>query len=371
MLPDNLTWETSTTTNIGLDLAMISDKLTFIGDWYIRKTTDMYTIGKTLPAVFGATPPKGNYADLETKGLELSLSWRDFFTLGSKQFNYNVRLIYADNKAVITKYNNPDKFLNDFYVGQTVGEIWGYTNEGFFTDEQDIENHADQSRFKSTSWGEYFPGDIKLMDTNGDGSVDPGTNRLDDPGDRSVIGNSLPRHTFGINLGADWNGIFFTAFFQGVGQKDWFPSREASVFWGKYNRPYNPLPRWHLDNHWTPEKTDAYLPRFVSRLANRSGGILREAQTQYLQNIAYIRLKNIQFGYALPTPLASKIRAELIKVYISAENIWTWSPLYRRTRDVDVENTGPSDQLFTSGNAGDGYNYPMLKSVAIGLSITF
>ena len=371
VLPDGLTWETSTTTNIGLDLAMASDKLTFVGDWYIRETTDMYTIGRTLPAVFGATPPKGNYADLETKGIELSLSWRDYFTLGSKQFNYNVRAIYADNKAVITKYNNPDKFLNDYYEGQTVGEIWGYTNEGYFTDEQDIEDHADQSRFKSTSWGQYFPGDIKLMDTNGDGAVNPGTNRLDDPGDRSVIGNSSPRHTFGINFGADWNGIFFDAFFQGVGSKDWFPSREASVFWGKYNRPYNPLPRWHLDNHWTPENPDAYLPRFVSRLANRSGGILREAQTKYLQNIAYIRLKNIQLGYNLPGPIASKIKAELIKVYISAENIWTWSPLYKRTRDVDVENTGPSDQLFTSGNAGDGYNYPMLKSVAIGLSITF
>jgi len=371
VLPDGLTWETSTTTNIGLDLAMFTDKLTLIGDWYVRKTTDMYTIGMTLPAVFGATPPKGNYADLETKGLELSLSWRDNFDLGSKPFNYNVRVIYADNKSVITKYNNPEKNLNDYYDGMVVGEIWGYTNEGFFIDQEDIDNHADQSRFKSTSWGEYFPGDIKLMDSNGDGEVSPGTNRLDNPGDRSIIGNSSPRHTFGINLGADWNGFFLTAFFQGVGDQDWWPSNEASVFWGQYNRPYNPLPAWHLDNHWTPENPNAYLPRYVSRLANRSGSILREAQTKYLQNIAYIRLKNIQVGYNLPVPVVSKIKATNARVYVTAENIWTWSPLYRRTRDLDVENTGPSDQLFTSSNAGDGYNYPMLKSVAIGLSITF
>ncbi len=107
VLPDGLTWETSTTTNIGLDLSMFTSRLTFVGDWYVRETTDMYTIGVTLPAVFGATPPKGNYADLETKGLEISLLWRDHFDLGSKPFNYNVRLIYADNKAVITKYRGP------------------------------------------------------------------------------------------------------------------------------------------------------------------------------------------------------------------------------------------------------------------------
>ena len=371
VLPDGLTWETSTTTNIGLDLAMFTSRLTFVGDWYIRETTDMYTIGSTLPAVFGATPPKGNYADLETKGLELSLLWRDHFDLGSKPFNYNVRLIYADNKAVVTKYNNPEKNLNDHYDGEQVGEIWGYTNDGFFVDQNDIDNHADQSRFKSTSWGQYFPGDIKFKDTNGDGAVNPGTNRLENPGDRSIIGNSLPRHTYGINLGADWNNFFFTIFFQGVGQQDWWPSREASVFWGKYNRPYNPLPRWHLDNHWTPENPDAYLPRFVGRLANRSGGILREAQTKYLQNIAYIRMKNIQIGYNLPQAAASKIKAQNLRVYFTGENIWTWSPLYKNTRDVDVENTGPSDQLFTSGNAGDGYNYPMLKSLSIGLTVTF
>ncbi|XOV91588.1 MAG: SusC/RagA family TonB-linked outer membrane protein [Bacteroidota bacterium] len=371
VLPDGLTWETSTTTNVGLDFAMLSDKLLFVGDMYLRKTTDMFTIGRTLPAVFGATPPKGNYADLETKGWEASLSWRDNFKLKSEDFNYNIRLILADNKTVITKYNNPEKDLNDYYEGMVVGEIWGYNTLGFFRDQADIDNHADQSKFKSTSWGEYFPGDIKLEDTNGDGSVDPGTNRLDDPGDRSIIGNSAPRYTFGINLGVDWNGFFFSSFFQGVGKQDWWPSREASVFWGKYNRPYNPLPRWHLDDHWTPENTDAYLPRFVGRLANRSGGILREAQTRYLQNIAYIRLKNIQFGYNLPDVLVSRIKAENVRVYLSGENLWTWSPLYKVTRDLDVENTGPSDQLFTSSNAGDGYNYPMMKSVSLGLSVTF
>jgi TonB-linked SusC/RagA family outer membrane protein len=371
VLPYGLTWETSTTKNIGLDIAMASNKLIFVGDAYIRNTTDMFTIGMTLPAVFGTTPPKGNYADLETKGWEIMLSWRDRFNIKSKPLNYNIGFTLADNKSVITKYNNPEFVLTDYYEGMVIGEIWGYISEGFFTSQEDIDSHADQSKFKSTSWGQYFPGDIKLQDTNGDGIVDPGTNRLDNPGDMSIIGNSAPRYIYGIKLGADWNNFFFSAFFQGVGKQDWWPSREASIFWGHYNRPYNDPPKWHIDNHWTEDNPDAYLPRYVSRLANRTGGILRVPQTRYLQNIAYVRLKNIQFGYNLPKNLISKIKADNVRIYFSGENLLTLSPLYKYSRDLDVESTGPSDQLFTSGNSGDGYNYPMMKNVTLGLSVTF
>src|SRR5687767_11688186 len=88
VLPAGLTWETSTTQNFGLDLALLSNRLTLVGDAYILKTTDMFTVGMSLPAVFGTNVPKGNYADLKTKGWELILSWRDKFTSGAKPFNY-------------------------------------------------------------------------------------------------------------------------------------------------------------------------------------------------------------------------------------------------------------------------------------------
>ncbi|HEU5165436.1 MAG TPA: TonB-dependent receptor [Chitinophagaceae bacterium] len=371
VLPSGLTWETSTTTNIGLDFAMLSNRLRFVGDAYTRKTTDMFTLAVTPPAVFGATAPRGNYADLETKGWELTLSWNDKFMLKNKPFNYDLRFTLADNKATITKYNNPDKKLSDYYEGMVIGEIWGYETEGFFTSTADITSHANQSMFLSTSSGQTFPGDIKLADRNKDGVVNPGTSTVGNPGDRYIIGNSSPRYMYGMNLSADWNGIFFSAFFQGVGKQEWFPSTEAGIFWGQYNRPYNKLPKWHLDNHWTPQTPDAYLPRYVSRLANRPGGILTYAQTKYLQNVAYIRLKNIQLGYNLPMKWISKIHSTNARVYISAENIWTWSPLYKRTRDIDVENAVVSDQVFTTTNAGDGYNYSMMKGITFGLSITF
>ncbi len=370
ILPDGLTWETATTKNLGLDFALLNNRLRFVGDAYVRETTDMFTVGVTLPAVFGATSPLGNYADLRTKGWEMTLLYNDKFSLASKPFNFDVRLSVADNTSVITKYNNPDKRLTDYYVGMKVGEIWGYTTEGFFLSAADVLSHANQKLFLSTSSGQTFPGDIKLKDLNGDKIINPGTNTVGDPGDRSIIGNSSPRYTYGINLGADWNRFFFSAFFQGVAKQDWWPSAE-SVFWGQYNRPYGKLPKWHLDNYWTPERTDAYMPRYVGRLANRVGGILRAAQTRYLQNIAYLRLKNVQAGYNLPQEYISRIKATNVRIYISAENILTWSPLYKITKDLDVENTGVSDQILTPTSVGDGHNYPLLKGITFGLSITF
>jgi len=374
VLPNGITWETATTTNFGLDLSMFSDRLTFTGDAYLRKTTNMFTVGLTAPAVFGATVPRGNYADLETRGWEMSLNWKDKFNIKSKPFSYGIRLTLADNMSKITRYNNPDKLLSDYYVGQTIGEIWGYTTAGFFKDQADIDASAKQSpQMRASPTNIWYPGDIKLEDLNKDGFINIGTNRVSNPGDRKIIGNSAARYIYGINLDANWNGFFFSTFFQGVGKQDWYPSTESEIFWGQYNRPYNNIPKWHVGNMWTPENTNAYFPRTMSRAAsNSTSRTLGIAQTKYLQNIAFIRMKNIQVGYNLPKKWVSKVKANNARVYFSGENLWTYSPLYKLTTGIDVENTGPSDQVFNpGGNSGDGYNYPMLKSFSFGLNITY
>ncbi|HNX80259.1 MAG TPA: SusC/RagA family TonB-linked outer membrane protein, partial [Prolixibacteraceae bacterium] len=293
VLPDGITWETSTTADVGLDFNMLDDRLSFVGDLYLRQTTNMFTIGVTLPAIFGATPPKGNYADLETRGWEASLIWRDKFELGTKPFGYSVRLTLADNQSKITRYNNPDKLLSDYYEGMVIGELWGYVTEGFFIDQADIDSHAKQSpQMRAHPSSIWYPGDIKLKNLNDDGFINVGTNRVSDPGDRKIIGNNSPRYTFGIGLNADWNNFFVSAFFHGVGKQDWYPSTESEYFWGQYNRPYNNIPVWHLGNMWTPENTDAYLPRTMSRAASSSTAReLGVVQTRYLQNVAFIRLK--------------------------------------------------------------------------------
>ncbi len=374
VIPEGLTWETATTRNFGLDLGFFSNQLNITADIYERKTTDMYTSGLPVPAVFGASVPKGNYADMKTNGWELSVSWRDQFNLASKPFNYDVRFILADNKSVITKFNNPEKLLSDYYEGMELGEIWGFVTEGLFQSEAEIQDHADQSYIQVSSNNVLLPGDIKFKDLNNDDKINIGQNRISNHGDLKVIGNSSPRYTFGLNVGGDWNNFFFSGFFQGVGKQDWWPDAEASHFWGQYNRPYNNLPEWHLDNIWSETNPNAFLPRYRGYVAGW-GRELNQKQTRYIMNVAYIRLKNVQLGYNLPQSVMQQISfLSSIKVYASGENLWAWSPLYRKTKDFDVENIGGSDPELTSGSgrrSGNVLNYPMLKTVSFGISATF
>jgi len=386
VLPDGLTWETVNTKDAGMDLEMLAGRLQFTGDLFSRRTTDMYTIGSTLPAVFGATSPRGNYADMKTKGWEASLSWQDDFRVASRPFGYNVRFTLSDNTSDILKYNNPDRFLSDYYAGQKVGEIWGYITEGFFTSDAEIAAHADQSLYRSHASGKIQVGDIKLADLNGDGKINPGKGTVDDPGDRVVIGNITPRYRYGMNIGANYRNVFVSTFFQGVGKQDWYPSPESNAFWGQYNRPYGFVPNWHLKPGmiWTPENPNSFLPRYASRLSNNAAGILRQPQSKYVMDASYLRLKNLQVGYNLPARLASRMGAKSTRIYVTGENLWTWSPLYKYADNIDVENaTAPSDRQFVgnpngvnasgafSDNSGDGYNYPMLRSYNIGATVTF
>ena len=379
VIPDGLTWETSTTQNIGLDVSLLANRLTFTGDAYIRKTTDMFTVGMTLPAVFGTDVPKGNYADLKTKGWELAVNWRDQFSVASKPFGYSVRLTLADYQAEITKYNNPDKKLSDYYVGQKVGEIWGYETAGYFTSQDEINNSPNQALFRASTSGQLLPGDIKFRDLNGDNVINNGDNTVTNPGDRRIIGNSQPRYTYGIMVDLNWNNFFFSTFFQGVGQQDWYPGAEAGTFWGQYNRPYNRIPTYQLGNIWSEENPNAYFPRYRGYVAQNGAGELTQTQTKYLQNVAYIRMKNIQIGYSLPQSIISKVKMSNARVFLSSENLWSLSPLYKLTRDLDAESIGRSDMVTNpprnsnpnDNNSGNGNNYPILKSVNAGVSITF
>jgi len=371
VLPDGLTWETSNTQNLGLDLGMLSNRLTISGDAYIRKTTNMFTVGMTLPAVFGTDVPKGNYADLKTKGWEVTVAWRDKFNAGAKPFNYGLRLTLADYTSKITKYNNPDKRLSDYYAGQTIGEIWGFETASYFTSAQDIANSPKQTLIKASTTGQLLPGDIKFKDLNGDGVIDYGDQTVNKPGDKRIIGNATPRYTYGIGVDADWNNFFFSAFFQGVAKRDWYPGSEASVFWGQYNRPYNKVPQSQLGKIWSEDNPDAYFPRYRGYSAQNGSGELTQAQTKYLQNAAYLRMKNVQVGYNLPLRLIQKIKLNNLRVFLSGENLLTWSPLYKITKDIDPESINGSDRVLTDGNSGNGNNYPILKSVTLGLTATF
>ncbi len=376
VLPDGLTWETATTTNVGLDADMLDNRLNISADVYRRKTSDMYTTSITPPAVFGAGAPRGNYADLQTNGWELSAAWQDGFRVAGSRATYGVRVILSDNTSEILKYNNPNGLLNDFRVGQKIGEIWGYTTEGFFSDSADIRNHANQSFIQSRNSRVWLPGDLKFRDINGDGKIDVGNQTQANPGDLSVIGNTTPRYSYGVNLNSAWRGVSVSAFFQGVGKQDWHANPEADYFWGAYNRPYNNIPSWHMEEGviYDPANPNpnAFFPRLNGYASLGGERQMSRPQTKYLMSVAYVRLKNLQVGYDLPRTWLSRTGTRGAKVYLSAENLWTHSPLYRIVKNVDVENlSNGSDRILTGGTSGDGLNYPMMRTFVTGVSLTF
>lgn len=365
VIPNNLTWETARTANLGVDLTFLNNKINFTGDIYRRETLNMYTAGQQLPEIFGATSPKGNYADMTTTGFEMTLSYRDSFQIGEKELGFGVKATLADYRSTIDRFNNETGNLNDYYAGKRYGEIWGYTTQGLFSSQEEIDGAPKQTLIKSSNSGKIYPGDIRFADLDGNGVIDYGSNTLDNHGDLSVIGNEEPRYIYGLNLNLDYSNVYFSAFFQGVGKQDWYPSNE-SIFWGQYNRPYNNLPTWHLDNYWTEDNMEAYFPRY----AGYNTSLKQTTQTRYLQNAAYIRLKNIQLGYSFPQSFVSKLKLQGLRAGLSAENLWTWSPLYKRTKDIDIANIGSSDPDIGTGS-GDGFNYPTMRSISFNLSINF
>ncbi len=397
-IPAGLTWETATTANFGMDLGLFNDKLTFVGDYYIRKTTGMYCAGTELPAVYGASAPKGNYADMTTRGWEIVLTWKDQFNLGGKPLSYEIKGTLADSKSIIDSYPNDEKYIGagagtgiqnfNYYSGMTLGEIWGFENDGYFTS-ADFDANGKQISGPDQTWVQnnnsrtWQAGDIKFKDLDGNGKIDFGNSKVGDSGDRKIIGNKLPRYTYSLNLNLGWNGIFLSAFLQGVGHQDWWAGGDNSMFWGQYSRPYSNIPADMIGNWWTPDNPDAYWPRYTGYIAHQGSRTLHIPQTKYLQNVGYIRLKNLQVGYSLPKKWIEAVKMQTVKLYVSGENLWCWSPLYKHSKQFDVNSIMGEDSetlslvhsgLYSSpimADGGSNYSYPILKAFTFGISVTF
>ena len=394
-VPQSLTWETATTYDIGLDFDILRNRLSATFDLYRRNTTNMYTAGETLPGVFGASVPKGNNAELRTDGWELSLQWRDQVTLGGKPFNYSVKGTLWDSRSFVTKFNGNDgKKLGtienliantgqpDYYEGMELGEMWGYTVVGLFKDWDDV-NSSPTQNFKQTVNNAVYPGQVKFKDLDLSGDIDYKGLTVDDCGDLSIIGNCLPRYRFGLNLSGNWNGIGLNLFFQGVGKRDWYPGYDSGYFWGRYARPFFYFtPTIHkLDNPYVAQFDadgncinwdTAYWPRPTTYQTNSQDKktVLSMPNTRYMQNAAYVRLKNVELSYTFNEKVSHAIGMEVLKVFLNGENLLTYTPLHRWAPNFDPEGIDGGDKDFSS-NTLNGTAYPTFMSLAVGVNITF
>ncbi len=205
-------------------------------------------------------------------------------------------------------------------------------------------------------------GDLKFADLDGDGKINKGSEKVGDSGDWKVIGNKQPRYNYGINLGASWNGFDLSAFFQGIGHIDWYPAADARSFWGPFARPYQTfIPKNFHNTYWTEEHPDAYFPRprgYVAMNTNRELGVTND---RYLQNIGYLRLKNLTIGYSLPAKLLQKISVSKLRLYFTGENLFYYAPgLHSDYIDPEMAMT-----------AGNLRIYPWQKTFMFGIDIQF
>ena len=337
----SFTWETVNQIDFGFDASFFGGRLNTSFDWYRRNTKDMLTAGQALPAVLGTSVPQENAADMKTVGWEVSLEWNDRLSNG---FGYHIKGVLSDYQASITKFSNPTKLLGTHYVGEKLNEIWGYVSNGLFQSDEDAKA-ADQSYLSGGSWG---AGDVKYEDLNNDGKIDIGKNTLDDSGDRKIIGNSTPRYSYGITAGFDYKGFDFEMFWQGIGKRDYWLG--GSQFWGFTDEWCTPLTS-SLD-YWTEDNRDAYFPRLHHYGVN---GGNHQVSTRYLQNAAYLRLKNVVLGYTIPRSITEKVKISRLRVFVQGENLLTSTPL--------IDSYDPE----TLNNM----TYPINKKISVGLNLTF
>lgn len=342
-----LTWETVQSWDAGFDFGMFNNRFTGSFSYYNRLTKDMVAAAPNLPGILGATPPNLNNADLKSYGWELELSWRDRI----QDFNYGVRLTLDDNQEKITRYYNPTGNLGTYYDGRMVGEIWGYTTVGIAQSQPEMDKHLENNK---PNWGTgWAAGDVMFADLNGDDIVSNGSNTLEDHGDITIIGNNKPRYKFGLTLDGAWKGIDFSVFFQGVLKRDYMLS--GPYFWGASGGQWQSTCFVeHLD-YWTPENTDAYYPK-----PDFSSTKNQQTQTGYLQNAAYLRVKNAQIGYTLPKIWTKKAGMESVRIYVSGDNLLTFSDMISV---FDPETLG--------SDWGDGKLYPLQRTISVGINVNF
>jgi len=375
----DLTWERVRTVNYAFDLSLFDSRITLSADKYTRYTEGMLVQGKQLPTEFGATPPKENAGDLKTQGWEVVVGLNNTFQVKGHPLHVGLDFMIADSRSYITKFDNETHTLGRngtpaYYEGMEIGEIWGFENASTFLTKDDLILNDDGTPSGKTKIDQYqvgssdnkylfYEGDVKFVDLDGDNAITWGKETIDDPGDRKIIGNTSMRYPYSFNLRADYRGFDVRAFFQGVGKRNWYPMYNFHDFWGVYTDFYS-APIVANRDHWTEENPNAFFPRLKPSVAS-STAELGTPQTRYLQDVSYLRFKNLTIGYSLPAQLMKNWFISNARVYASAENIFTFNHLDVGGIDPETVNLSDQSNLYNKGI------YPMQKVYTIGLSVNF
>lgn len=335
--PD-LRWETTSMFNIGADLGLLKNKLTLSAEYYVNDTYDIL-IAIPVPSLYGAGAPIQNAGRVQNKGWEVAA--RYLFNTGNVNHTLSANISDSKNKVIDIKGT---EWISGFDVNTIVREgypihsYYAYRADGFFQNNEEVSSGPHLTGITPK------PGDIRYIDKNGDGTI-----KEDD--DRFILGNRFPRILYGINYAANWNSLDFSMFWQGVGQRNvWMRGESVEAF---HNNNEGPVFDFHIDR-WTTMNPHATYPRLTVGAESANNAT---KSSFWIDNAAYLRLKNIQLGYTLPSEWTNKVSLNSIRIYSSIQNALT---ITKMKGGWDPE-----------ASDGSGRIYPVNRTFSLGLSVNF
>jgi len=325
-----VTWESTTSSNIGLDMGLWNNRVDFSFDYYVRNTSDIL-LELTIPALIGMQEPFQNAGKVKNTGWDFSVNYNQSLN----DFKYRVGLNFSDVKNEILDLKEANPIIGSYTINQEglpINTLYGYRALGLFQSQEEIDNSPKQI-------GIYAPGDIKYFDANGDGEI--GSD------DRVPIGNTIPRYTYGLSFNAEYKGIDLSFLVQGVGKADVLLNNDAA--WAFYNA--GKIKTWQLDS-WTPQNTGASYPRLIAERTHNN----YENSSYWVYNAAYARLKNLQIGYTFPASIINRLPFKKVRIFATGDNLWT---KHKMPQGWDPERPN-----------GNATSYPIASTYTFGLNIS-
>ena len=329
-----LSWETTTMSNLGLDIALFNGKLHTTIELYNKITDGILRPVNYASQVGDLTGPTTNVGSMSNKGLEVILGHRN--TKGDLSYEIEGSLAYNKNK--VTNLNGQE-IISGRYItaeGHPVQSYYIYESEGIFQSDDEIAAHAFQNAATKVGF-------LKYRDQNGDNKIDAK--------DRKILHGVVPEYTYSFTLGAGYKGFQLMAFFQGVGKVFTYPQHNVSY---PYYNGAGVTKEW-LTDAWTPENRDARLPILTTSTGNT---LNFENSDFWLQNASYLRLKNLQLSYSVPSEFTRRLSLRDLKIFVNGQNLVTFTKM----KNWDPEKNLTQDNIFS---------YPQVKTYSAGINVTF
>ena len=350
-----LSWEKTTTSNIGLDATFLKNKLYVALDYFNKNTTGILLV-PVVPSAFGSNAPNQNLGKMKDQGWEATISYQ----AKSGDFTHNLSLNVADSKNKVIDFGGKeqikqgDQMFNIIREGEALGSYFGYKVAGYFQSYDEIANSA------LPVGANVQPGDVKYVDTNSDGVIDDK--------DRVILGNAFPRYTFGFTYAITYKGFDLSMLIQGVGKRDqWIRGELIEPFHSNYSYCIYQ----HQLDFWTPTNPDARWPRLVAPgSASSANNWGKAGDGIYVLDGAYLRMKNIEVGYTLPKQLTLKLGIQKLRINVNAQNLLTLC----KNSFVDPESSEFGNNMGGPGGIGSANsarNYPTLIYYGCGLNLEF